>query len=462
MRRAAIDTRGSLLAICLLAGCPERQQASQAGTSPDARGSTVEPGESRCATKSIDLVPPLDPERLQPKPIARSVKERGREIVARWYDAKIHAQPDPQSTVIGYARRGQRVRVRGGVRGTGCPADMWYALVDGGYACAAREFREATVDVPHPVRPRLDRSLPFGYARVTLEGAPSFEELPSADSLPSILSALASGERPPSGTPLQGAHFITSVELLEHEGHRFHRTDVGHFVLDQHVSALEPSRLHGEPLSTPEQLPLGLVRTRDAVVRCDCDEAIEPCGRAQPFARFGIAGRRMLPEGEHVVTTEGHLVAVEDVGIAALRSPPAKVGADERWIHVSLAQQTLVAYEGTRPVHATLVSTGKGKHATPPGLWRVDRMYVSTTMSGPDEDKGSYTVAQVPWTMFYDGDFALHGAYWHEDFGHVRSHGCTNIPPADARWLFAWSGPLPSGWHAASHLQGPWVFITED
>ena len=78
-----------------------------------------------------------------------------------------------------------------------------------------------------------------------------------------------------------------------------------------------------------------------------------------------------------------------------------------------------------------------------------------------DPDAGTYAVEQVPWTMYYWGSFALHGAYWHDEFGNVRSHGCTNIPPIDARWLFYWSEPpLPTGWHAEVGLRGPWVYFT--
>ncbi len=60
-----------------------------------------------------------------------------------------------------------------------------------------------------------------------------------------------------------------------------------------------------------------------------------------------------------------------------------------------------------------------------------------------------YSVADVPWTMFYDNNFALHTSYWHDGFGDVRSHGCVNLAPRDARILYAWSSPdVPPGWIA--------------
>jgi hypothetical protein len=446
---------------CLVVACQARErEPSQAAVSEQ---QTKDASDDRCHV-AVDLrPPPPDPRLFEATPVAVPEQAAGRLIVARWYDARIHARPDPASTVIGYARRGQRVQVRRGARGVGCPADMWYELADGGYACAAREFREAHVEVPNPVEPRLDEALPFGYARIVREGAPSFEGLPPTDALTAVLSAIEAQEHPPvEHVPLRGAHFVTSVEVVEHEGKQLHRTDTGRYVLAEHVEVLDPPLLHGEAISHAEQLPLAIVRTPDATVRCVCDDRTTTCGQARLFARFGVRSRRTLPQGEHVVSSDGHLVATANVGIAEIRTPPSGIGADDSWIHVDLPQQTLVAYEGTRPVWATLVSTGKGKYATPTGLWRIDRKYVSTTMSGPDEDRGTYTVSEVPWTMFYDGDFALHGAYWHTEFGQVRSHGCTNLPPADARWLFAWSGALPAGWHAASHLKGPWVYVTDD
>lgn len=456
-RRAAASAVVGLLVACDARDGSRTQETSPPEAEPSATG-------ERCGARTVELHrPPPHPLLFGPAPTVSSQGEAsGRFVVARWYDARIHARPDPASPVVGFVRRGQRARVRRGARGTGCPADMWYELADGGYACAAREFREGHVEVPHPVEPRLDQPLPFDYARVVREGAPSFEQLPTEDELVDVHAALDAGEHLPATQALKGAHFVTSVEVVEHAGHRFHRTDTGRYVLAEHVERVERPLLHGEPIAYPERLPLAFVRTPEAEVHCACDDGIVACGRAHLFARFGVEARREVATHAYVVSADGHLLATEDVGIASVRAPPEEIGTDDRWIHVDLTQQTLVAYVGRRAVYATLVSSGKEKYATPTGLWRVDRKYVSTTMSGPDEDKGTYTVSEVPWTMFYDGDFALHGAYWHAEFGRVRSHGCTNLPPADARWLFAWSGPLPAGWHAASHLKGPWIYITED
>jgi lipoprotein-anchoring transpeptidase ErfK/SrfK len=55
----------------------------------------------------------------------------------------------------------------------------------------------------------------------------------------------------------------------------------------------------------------------------------------------------------------------------------------------------------------------------------------------------------VPWVLFFHKAFGFHGAFWHNDFGRVRSHGCVNLAPRDAAWLYAWAGPeMPVGWSA--------------
>jgi lipoprotein-anchoring transpeptidase ErfK/SrfK len=69
---------------------------------------------------------------------------------------------------------------------------------------------------------------------------------------------------------------------------------------------------------------------------------------------------------------------------------------------------------------------------------------------GPDAGDDRYSIDDVPWTQYFEGSIALHGAFWHDRFGLRRSHGCVNLAPLDARWLFAFTGPhLPQGWVAA-------------
>ncbi|HEY3237567.1 MAG TPA: L,D-transpeptidase, partial [Polyangiaceae bacterium] len=127
-----------------------------------------------------------------------------------------------------------------------------------------------------------------------------------------------------------------------------------------------------------------------------------------------------------------------------------------KWIDVSIIAQTMVLWEGDRPVYATLISTGRdglgepGKTlSTPRGVYRILQKHITTTMDSEVADK-EFELRDVPWVMYFKGGYALHGTYWHDDFGRGRSHGCINLSPVDARYTFMWSSPeVPLHWHAA-------------
>jgi len=172
-------------------------------------------------------------------------------------------------------------------------------------------------------------------------------------------------------------------------------------------------------------------------------------GEAEVYARFSVRDQTRLGDARFVVDAEGRALRREHVRIARRIERPERVPEGVRWIHVDLSEQTLVAYESDRPIYATLVSTGREGYETPRGTFRVREKYVGTTMRGEDPVDGPYEVEEVPWTQYYWRSYAIHGAYWHDAFGEVRSHGCTNLAPADARFLFQWTSPrVPDGWHA--------------
>ncbi len=136
---------------------------------------------------------------------------------------------------------------------------------------------------------------------------------------------------------------------------------------------------------------------------------------------------------------------------------------------MDISDQTLVAYEGDTPVFLTLISSGKEKESeefkTPRGIFDIQSKHVSGTMDNLALDDTSYSIEDVPWTMYFSSNYALHGAFWHSMFGHQRSHGCVNMTPQDAKWVFDWSEPrLPLGWHgvvATGQRPGTFVKITD-
>jgi hypothetical protein len=111
----------------------------------------------------------------------------------------------------------------------------------------------------------------------------------------------------------------------------------------------------------------------------------------------------------------------------------------ERWISVDLYEQVLIAYEGSVPVFATLISSGLEQWPTNEGVFRVYVRYPRAIMSGAYGQPDFYYLEEVPWTMYFDNDIGLHGTYWHDGFGYRHSHGCVNLSITDAEWLYAWS-----------------------
>jgi lipoprotein-anchoring transpeptidase ErfK/SrfK len=128
----------------------------------------------------------------------------------------------------------------------------------------------------------------------------------------------------------------------------------------------------------------------------------------------------------------------------------APEGVDtDRWINVNLEEQTLAVYDRRQLVFATLVATGMDPFYTRPGLFQIQQKKELETMSGSFEADRSdfYYLEDVPWTMYYDQNRALHGAYWRTMFGYPQSHGCINLSPGDAHWLFDWANT------------GDWVYV---
>ena len=122
-----------------------------------------------------------------------------------------------------------------------------------------------------------------------------------------------------------------------------------------------------------------------------------------------------------------------------LRGRPLGVAADERWIDVNLSSQILVAYEGNEPIFETYISSGTYEHPTVTGQFRIWLKYEAQTMDGSLLGY-DYYLENVPYVMYFYNDYALHGTFWHNNFGTPMSHGCVNMETSDAQWVFSWAG----------------------
>ena len=184
-----------------------------------------------------------------------------------------------------------------------------------------------------------------------------------------------------------------------------------------------------------------------------------------------VEKKQRIVNGEHFhVLKDGTLVnAKESARLDPIRKMPKWGKEGERWIEINLAKQTLLAVEGDTPVYATLVSTGAGgmsddkeknPFVTPKGIFRVHTKHVASTMDSR-QPEAEFELRDVPYIQYFKDGYALHAAYWHDQFGTPRSHGCINLAPKDAAKLFGFTKPeVPEGWHGASvALTGSVVWI---
>jgi hypothetical protein len=129
---------------------------------------------------------------------------------------------------------------------------------------------------------------------------------------------------------------------------------------------------------------------------------------------------------------------VQQIRVAKVKpvDRPAEVAETDRWIAVDLFEQTATAYEGDRMVYATLISSGLPQWSTNEGLFNIRSRGLYGPMTGASGQRDFYYIENIPHIMYYDGDIALHAAYWHDRFGYRQSHGCVNLSLMDAEWLY--------------------------
>jgi len=115
-------------------------------------------------------------------------------------------------------------------------------------------------------------------------------------------------------------------------------------------------------------------------------------------------------------------------------TPVMLAGMEGHWIDIDLGDQMLYAWDGSELKGSFLVSTGTDHYLTETGRYNVYAKFPFSTMDG-----GDFWLPDVPWTMFYSGNFSIHGTYWHHNFGTPMSHGCVNMSVEDAEWLYNFS-----------------------
>jgi hypothetical protein len=141
--------------------------------------------------------------------------------------------------------------------------------------------------------------------------------------------------------------------------------------------------------------------------------------------------------GETFVVEAEHLRPIDAAEIT-----PISPGGVNKWIQVDLGKQRLIAYEANRPVFTTRIATGYFEGDTPLGEYRVERKQPSRHMAS-DSIGNEFDLPGVPWVCYiaWTG-VSLHGTYWHHNYGTPQSHGCINMTPEAAKWIYRWTEPF--------------------
>ncbi len=417
----------------------------------------------------------------------------------------VFAEPSRKSRRVGYLRAGAVVDRAEEPAGTvGCRGG-WYAIEPRGFVCRGKT---TSFDRFHPVveasrrRPRLD-GLPYDYVMSRNPTPPLYARVPTDSDQarsepdlrfhqrklgkltkdPAFVPIPEPGPMPPAllyGRSLPGladdkprdadagylaqARLRSGFALLAHfeEGGRPFgmTTDLAVVPLDR-TRWIKQSTFQGLRLDDSVTLPVAFVMKKRAT-------RYEPAETGRMKAAAELSYREAVPltgrssqGGAYLEAKDGSYVRAEDVRrIGPMSRVPSWAQGTRKWLDVSILQQSLVAYEGSRPVYVTLVSTGadgigdpKETHSTIQGVFLVHTKHVTATMDG--EDVGDeFDLRDVPFVQYFTEGYAIHGAYWHDDFGVPRSHGCVNVAPIDAAWLFGFTTPdVPTGWHAALTLK---------
>lgn len=357
-------------------------------------------------------------------------------------DEPLYARPGERAARRGSAMQGARLPLYAATQGSGCRG-RWLMVGPLAWVCEDRVTlsRSAPVSVQRPPE-QIPDGLPFRYHFVGRNGGLGYRTLSIAE------------ETEPDAE-LEPGFAVAVLHVANKNGDPFGFTNKGLWIPMRDLGPTRALSFQGAELADGK-LDVAWVFESHADVydkpggQKRREEAHPQWERLAVLETVEKPGHRWFR-----VASDQRWVSDRDVRAPTRSDPPVGLRPGERWIDVDIQNQVLTAYEGDRPVFATLVSTGKGKgksiQATPAGVHRIWVKLRSSDMDNLEDEDASryYAIQDVPWVMFFQKGYGLHGTFWHRSFGKVRSHGCVNLTPLDAQRLFRWTGPtLPAGWNA--------------
>ncbi|HSO32977.1 MAG TPA: L,D-transpeptidase [Labilithrix sp.] len=466
----------------------------------------------------LDGLPPVSLDgssRPWPPPVPESVPR----IAALAIETPVLSQPDVSSPRLGQLRAGAIVEMDPKpVTGKGCQSGF-RAIKPLGYVCLGTTTLDVAHPIVRAStrRPDHTQKLPYLYG-MAVRGGPAYPSLPSAEVQKALEPNLTTHLKRWAKDPVSGATYgndlwtkwkaeppvpalvameerrtdpdipwylnggsrlpnlsgrvdgpkagefarhngISFVDSMLFEGRRFNVSLDLRVMPADRFRPIRGSDFHGFRIPEEAKPPFAIVKSKKARRVHEEGSRLVP-GESLPWRSVvAITGKQRVQKGRYYEEIEGgSWVASDEVSrVDIAKKMPGWANDGEKWIDINVTRQTLIAYEGTNPVYATLVSTGEAglddpatTKATKRGVFRIHTKYITATMDSKTVGE-EFELRDVPYVQYFTEGYALHAAYWHDVFGQPKSHGCINLAPEDARRLFFWTGPhVPAGWHGAS------------
>lgn len=386
-------------------------------------------------------------ENLSPIPTLKTVDFSVVEIVPQnpeHWDVSVYVRPERTSKLVGHVARGARIRIRGQIEtedAKGCDDDIYYAIEPFGYICSANAIATDRSPTTEQILEPLEGSpLPYEYAMVHV---PEGELVPMWDSLSDIINYL-----PAKRMLGRGDTIAVEPKTMQVEGKRYRVSIDGDLVsVEKCYKMRRFSNWQGTVIDADTHIPFGWA-TRPKVPVYDAPKG-NKIDRILRRERVDILEEQLLGRKRWLRIGENRFVRANHINEVRLVCRPEGINRHPQWIDMDLGEQVIVAYRDDIPQYATLISSGRSPNRTPRGNYPIWSKAIAITMQSQPYDDKPYHIHRVPWVLFYQAHNALHAAYWHDRFGVKKSHGCANLSPKDAHYLFEWIEPhLPPGWTA--------------
>ncbi|MFT3695382.1 MAG: L,D-transpeptidase [Kofleriaceae bacterium] len=415
---------------------------------------------------------PPTPEKPQPLPAPeKPAFPEGTRSLELVRTVGVRLSPADDAKRLGTIAIDTRVAWTSTEKGKGCEKP-WVQIQPRGWICG--DYVKASTKPPFGQEvPQLDRGeiVPGVYGKVTAPSSVTYTyPKPETDKKKKKkkgpVTSPSETETPASKKLVEDAPIVGSLNVRQYDeltidGKTYWKIAQkdNQFVLASAISKHQPSKYIGARLGDDTGLvvPIAFVYPRGGGLQAWVTAKSNGAGAVRQInARILVPVLEAFndPKGKPLAYRigEGEWLNAADVRVFTPSTLPPTLGKKERWIDVDLDSQILVAFEGETAVYATLISSGGKETPTETGVYRMWLKESEADMKGLNGED-PYSVATVPWTQFFSPEkgLALHTAYWHDQFGHQRSHGCVNLAPRDARWLYYWSDPqVPPGWTSAA------------